>query len=72
MVQIMMEFCQHGSLSSIIDTFAAVDKKLTEKQLAYILYQAVTGLSYLHDDQMKVVSISSLCLPFTLCPSYTM
>jgi serine/threonine protein kinase len=51
----MMEYCAHGSLGSIIDTFKAVEKQLTEKQLAHILYQAITGLAYLHNDQIKVV-----------------
>jgi serine/threonine protein kinase len=51
----MMEYCVHGSLASIIDTFKAVEKQLTEKQLAHILYQAITGLAYLHNDQIKVV-----------------
>jgi serine/threonine protein kinase len=51
----MMEYCAHGSLGSIVDTFKAVDKQLNEQQLAYILHQAITGLAYLHNDQIKVV-----------------
>ncbi|ELR18048.1 protein kinase domain containing protein [Acanthamoeba castellanii str. Neff] len=58
---IMMEYCVHGSLGSIIDTFKAVEKQLTEKQLAHILYQAITGLAYLHNDQIKVIHRDLKC-----------
>jgi serine/threonine protein kinase len=53
----MMEFCGYGSVGSVLDAFRNTPHRLTEQQIAVIMYQAVKGLASLHTDEIKVVRI---------------
>lgn len=58
-----MEYCEIGSLASVMDTLRRSGmNKLQEEHIAALLYQTARGLAFLHKDDIKVVSPIKNCL----------
>eukprot|EP01088_Endostelium_zonatum_P011030 TRINITY_DN247_c4_g1_i1.p1 TRINITY_DN247_c4_g1~~TRINITY_DN247_c4_g1_i1.p1 ORF type:complete len:717 (-),score=144.95 TRINITY_DN247_c4_g1_i1:121-2271(-) len=51
-VWIMMEYCEGGSVQRITDFMALRQQRPSEAQIKYILYTVVTGLHYLHSQDI--------------------